>query len=247
MKTRLLLFMVPIFFVACTSESYILVSKDPNNMVTNWLLREDASLKIKDCYSLTADSLQYYIKHSKGIVICGGEDVNPVHYLKPEYDSLCEGYDNYRDSLEFMLIEFAMLKKIPLLGICRGQQILNIANGGTLIPDIPTFKPNDTVSHRDKKMYSHSVTVTHNSWLNDLAHTNFNVNSRHHQSVGIVAPGFRIAALAPDSIIESIEWIDVLTHPFAKGVQWHPEGLTDSVSIKIALTFINQTNEFEKH
>jgi putative glutamine amidotransferase len=165
-------------------------------------------------------------------------------YNKPEYDSICEGYDNFRDSIELLMIQYAMKNKTPIFGICRGLQILNVGNGGTLIPDIPTFYPESTLKHRIKTEYAHVAIANDDSWLDTQFHiSEFQVNSRHHQSIDSIAPGFKVAAFAPDGVIESIQWTDTTTHPFAVAVQWHPEALNDTLSLQIATLFLQKVTK----
>ncbi len=242
---KLLVFLSFVVFFSCQKkELHILISKDYENMIHNWLQQADENIITHEFYSLPIDSLEHYLNKADGMVLGGGEDVNPKLYDKPDYDSLCEDYDNYRDSIEVLMIQFAMDNKIPIFGICRGQQLLNVVNGGTLIPDIPTFKTKSLLNHRIKTTYAHRVIAVSDSWLaNSFYVDTFDVNSRHHQAVDKLAPGFVVAAFAPDSVIESIILADSLRHPFAAAVQWHPEGLTDTLSFNIARYFINQVKE----
>lgn len=226
-----MLFAVLLFGCAKSeNEKLILVSKDNHHNIETWLTELDGGLIVKEAYNLSADSVKYYLMRADGIIIGGGEDVHPSHYNKMEYIDVCGDIDEYRDTLEFILINFAMEKKVPLLGICRGQQIINVANGGTLIPDIPSYITT-SINHSEKSKYNHKVGVVPDSWLSEIIKLDtFMINSRHHQAVDEIAPNFKIAAYAPDSIIESIEIKNKTAHPFATGVQWHPESLRDSIS-----------------
>ncbi|MFA6400194.1 MAG: gamma-glutamyl-gamma-aminobutyrate hydrolase family protein [Salinivirgaceae bacterium] len=238
------LFIVGAFiFISCQQpqKTFILISKDYNSNIQQWLTKADPKIETRIFYDIPSDSMEYFLTIANGMVLGGGEDVNPLVYNKPEYDSICEGYDNYRDSIELLMIHFAMKNKTPIFGICRGLQILNAGNGGTLIPDIPTFYPQSQLNHRIKTEYAHASIATKDGWL--TTHFNvseFQVNSRHHQSIDSIAPGFKVAAHAPDGVIESIQWTDSTTHPFAVGVQWHPEALNDSLSMQIANLFLQK-------
>ena len=112
---------------------------------------------------------------------------------------------------------------IPLLGICRGHQILNVVNEGSLIIDIPSDF--DTlVAH--SKGHKHMVQVVEGTLLYEiLGEDSGMVNTSHHQAVEILAPGFRASAYATDGLIEAIEPVDRTKHPFILGVQWHPESM----------------------
>jgi putative glutamine amidotransferase len=182
--------------------------------------------------------MEYFLLRADGIVIGGGEDVNPALYGKPEYLEVCGKVDDFRDSIEGVLIRFAFNNGIPLLGICRGQQMINVVAGGTLIPDLPTYKPGPIV-HRNESDSAHTIYAESGSWLAGLiGQDTVWVNSRHHQSVDEVSQKFRIAAFAPDGVIESIEIKPGEDHPFAIAVQWHPESLYDSLSFSIGRLFL---------
>ena len=141
-----------IFIIGCDSQkesdttavdkrqqSVLLVSKDGSGNIRPWIRSLDSEITIVECYGLSNDSLNYYLNIADAIIIGGGNDVNPEHYNKPEYAAICGKFDNYRDSLEFKMIHYASENKVPIMGICRGQQIINVAHGGSLIPDIPTY------------------------------------------------------------------------------------------------------------
>jgi putative glutamine amidotransferase len=212
------------------SRSVVLISKDNGNNIAQWLGALDSTLTFKVAYGLGKDSLNYWLKNAKAVIIGGGEDVNPRWYAKPQYDSLCGNYDDYRDTLEIAMINYARTEKIPLMGICRGQQIINVAHGGSLLPDIPT-RVKDYQNHRSKKDSAHILLGVEGTWLSPSQNSKtLWVNSRHHQAVETLAPHFTIAAYAPDSVIESIYISDTTVHPFTMAVQFHPENLRDSLA-----------------
>lgn len=235
-------YLIVLGFVACSNnpKKIILISKDYNSNVKNWLLKMDSTLLTKEFYSIAKDSMNFYLQQASGIVLGGGEDVNPTLYNKPEYKAICEVPDNFRDSIEFLLINYAVKNKIPLLGICRGNQILNVANGGTLIPDIPSFKKNCKENHRSSKDSAHVIIPTSDSWIGKSFGNTIWVNSKHHQSIAQVADIFKVAAISGDSIIESIQVKDTVLHPFLIGVQWHPELLHDSLSVVLGKMFLRK-------
>jgi putative glutamine amidotransferase len=218
----------------------LLISKDDRNEhIRTWIRSLDAEIIIKQCYGMPKDSLDYYLNIADAIIIGGGEDVNPTLYNKPEYVEVCGEFDNYRDSLEFKMIHFASDKKIPIMGICRGQQIMNVAHGGSLIPDIPTYVDNFN-THRSDKDSAHIILPVEGTWLTDyFQQDSFWVNSTHHQSIDRLAEVFEIAAYAPDSVVEAIFIRDKTIHPFTMGVQFHPERLRDSLSNKFGMMFLN--------
>lgn len=151
------------------------------------------------------------------LIFCGGEDVAPSRYGETNHVNL--GKVNLRrDAWEFALSDEAIRRRMPLLGICRGCQFLNIRFGGTLWQDLPSEKAGAKV-HRLKG--EHEITVKSGTYLHKLVGQMASVNSRHHQAVKDIAKGFRISAVSPDGVVEAIEGTD---YP-ALGVQFHPETL----------------------
>ena len=151
------------------------------------------------------------------VLFCGGEDVAPSRYGEANHVNLGE-VNLRRDTWEFALSDEAIRRRLPLLGICRGCQFLNIRFGGTLWQDLPSEKAGAKV-HRLKG--EHEITVKSDTCLSKLVDgaKSTSVNSRHHQAVKDLAKGFRISAVSPDGVIEAIEGTD---YP-AVGVQFHPE------------------------
>jgi len=221
----------------------IIISKDNKHHIEKWLGSIDSTLLFKEFYTLPKDSMPYYLHKANGIIISGGEDVNPSLYNKPGYAELCVNIDYYRDSIEIMLIQFAIENKVPILGICRGNQIMNVVYGGTLIPDIPSFT-HSTTNHNVKNDSAHLIIAEPNSWLkNRLSVDKAWVNSRHHQAIAQIASIFQVSAFSSDGIIESIEIKQDQNHPFAVGVQWHPESLKNELSYSIGKLFIDQNKK----
>jgi len=202
-------------------EPLILVSKESGNTFMNWMARADNAIKRINMYNVPADSIACYLSLSDGIIISGGPDINPEIYGKGSELERCGPIDHRRDTLEILMIRYAIENDIPLLCICRGHQILNAANKGTLIIDIPSDY--DTIiAHRQEG--KHMVDVVEGTLLSEIIGLDRGlINSRHHQAVEMVAPGFRASAFAPDGIIEAIEPVDRGEHPFILGLQWHPE------------------------
>lgn len=162
-----------------------------------------------------------------GLMLAGGEDVNPDLYGEPPHPAL-GAVDADRDRFELALIEQALASGLPMLGICRGLQVLNVACGGTLIQDIPSEVPT-ALNHRvpePRNVVAHDIWVTRGTTLSAILQERLNqddacpVNSRHHQAIKRLANGFEVAATAPDGIIEAIERRGDV---FCLAVQWHPE------------------------
>ena len=158
-----------------------------------------------------------------GLVLSGGTDVSPQTYGEQPQDPAWSG-DPERDTYERALIAAALAAHKPVLGVCRGAQILNAALGGGLYQDI-SAQVEGALRHRDWHSYDsngHSVTVADGSWLAGIYGAgDMLVNSVHHQAIRRLAPDLRFTAIAPDGIIEAVERID--DEQFLIGVQWHPE------------------------
>ncbi len=158
------------------------------------------------------------LRHVSGLLLTGGEDVGPERYRASPHAKLGET-DPARDALELALVTAARERGLPLLGICRGIQILNVALGGTLFQDLPSERPGP-IDHADMEQ-RHDVRLAPDSKLSAaLGATTTSVNSRHHQAIRDLAPGLRAAAWAPDGLVEAVEGIDP---PWTMAVQWHPE------------------------
>lgn len=145
----------------------------------------------------------------RGLVLAGGSDVEPSRYGQPNQHA--RNPDPERDGMELRLIGEALERGLPILGICRGAQILNVSFGGTLLQDIE--------GHTGAR---HAVRFEAGSKLAAIAQPR-TVNSRHHQAVGELGEGLRVTVRSPgDDVVEGIEAID---RPFVLAVQWHPEDL----------------------
>jgi putative glutamine amidotransferase len=167
------------------------------------------------------------VREIDGVVFTGGGDVDPGLYGDTPHASYQAAEDG-RDHFETALARAAVEAGVPVLAICRGMQVLNVALGGTLVQDIPSMV-SGALAHMIPEPRFH---IAHEVWVakgarlatlmrdqlveGDVSH----VNSRHHQAVGRVAEGFVVTATAPDGVIEAMERPD---GPFCLAVQWHPE------------------------
>jgi len=163
-----------------------------------------------------------------GVLLTGGEDVDPALYGQDQSEK-CGSPNRARDETEIALALGARHLGKPLLAICRGPQLLNVAFGGTLIQDIPSEVPG-ALNHNaddDRGARVHPVSIAPNSLTaRSIGATEVSVNSLHHQSVKDVAQGFRVTATSPDGIVEAMEWDG--DDWWALAVQWHPEEMNDS-------------------
>ena len=161
-----------------------------------------------------------------GLVLGGGCDVDPKRYGQAVKENAGVEIDPERDTLDFTLLDEARRDGIPVLAICRGLQVVNVALGGTLIQDVPSERKSP-ISHdvpgAEKTRLEHEVSVSGGTLLAGIAGgAELPVNSRHHQAIERAAPGLVVSALAPDGVVEAAE---IRQGPWLVGVQWHPENL----------------------
>ena len=178
-----------------------------------------------------ADPVDAVVRSCAGLVIPGGVDVDPAAYGEERHPTVTD-VDAARDDYEIALVRAALAADLPILAICRGLQVMNVAAGGSLIQDVPS-QVGAAVTHQvaqPKNAIAHDVSLAGGSHLERLmGHAatggRLPVNSRHHQAVGRIAAGFVVTSLAPDGVIEALE----LPHArFCVGVQWHPENFVQS-------------------
>lgn len=178
-----------------------------------------------------------------GLLLPGGGDIHPLRYGEAGTEKLSE-VEEWRDEVELHLLQEACTRGIPVLGICRGMQLMNVYFGGTLYQDIATEHPDallHTAQSPDRSRGSHTVRVSQASTFARLVpEETFVVNSVHHQGVKTLGKELRVAATAPDGLVEAIEYSD---HPFLLGVQWHPEELRDIASRAIFAEFIRHAQD----
>jgi putative glutamine amidotransferase len=213
-----------------------------------WLNTADTSIVCIDLYHMPLDSALLKLASCSGLLISGGQDVDPGRYGQDGDTVKCGTIDFYRDTLEWSLITMAKEMEMPILGICRGLQIFNIYHDGSLYPDLPTDF-DTTVVHRCKDTYvcDHSVRVLKKSGLFIISgQGRGTVNSNHHQGIHRLGSGLAAAARTEDGLIESIEYEDRKNMPFFLGVQWHPErmDLQNPFSLPIATYFIQEAKLF---
>ena len=178
-----------------------------------------------------------------GVLLGGGVDVDPSRYGRTILPDAGVEVDPARDETDFTAFDKAWREETPILGICRGLQVVNVALGGTLVQDIPRERPSEIVHQRTKKEKTrrdHTVGVVGGTRLHEIAATReISVNSRHHQAIEKPAPGLAVSATAPDGTIEGIEVPAETKGPWLVAVQWHPENLAgDPVSERLFAEFV---------
>lgn len=169
-----------------------------------------------------------------GLLLSGGGDVAPLYYGEEPAPGLGQ-VDPQRDALEIALVRAALLRGLPLLGICRGMQVLNVVLGGTLTQDLGKAGGLQHWQQAPRSRPSHTVEIMPGTCLERFLGEGFlAVNSFHHQAVAALAPGLKNAAAAPDGVIEALESLD---DRFLVGVQWHPESLRHPASALLFQAF----------
>jgi putative glutamine amidotransferase len=179
-----------------------------------------------------------YLDLIDGLMITGGAfDVSPDYYGESTKHEKTSTKDR-RTQFEFAITKGAIEQKKPILGICGGEQLLNVVLGGTLIQHIPDTVKN-ALEHEQKNPRTepgHTVTIEKNTLLYKIVGKNtMDVNTAHHQAVAKLAPGTVVNATTSDGVIEGLE---LPSHPFCLGVQWHPEYFVDAADAKIMQAFV---------
>ncbi|MCI9595289.1 MAG: gamma-glutamyl-gamma-aminobutyrate hydrolase family protein [Lachnospiraceae bacterium] len=179
----------------------------------------------------------------QGFIFTGGPDPHPFLWGE-DIHKCCGPISVKRDQMELALLSIAMEQKKPILGICRGAQLINVGLGGDIYQDIDSqYHTVFPIAHQQplpSTYTSHHIDVREGSLLAEISGTSgqIQVNSHHHQSIRKLAPGMIAGGVAPDGLIEEIEMKD---YPFFIGVQWHPEYLyeTDSTSKNLFKRFVD--------
>ncbi|WP_223552973.1 MULTISPECIES: gamma-glutamyl-gamma-aminobutyrate hydrolase family protein [Lysinibacillus] len=184
-----------------------------------------------------------------GLLLSGGYDVHPFLFGAEPTPKLGKVHPE-RDSVELALIEAAFIRQMPIFGICRGMQILNVALGGTVYQDIDSeYHSSKLLKHKQQAargVATHYVHVTPDTLLKTIIEeAQIAVNSFHHQAVNVVSEKMKVAAKSSDGIVEAVVHEDL---PFCLGVQWHPEELAivgDGGSKKLFTAFVRASLKFK--
>ena len=225
MKKLLLILVCSFIFFACQKEQQktILLSKASSNYI-KWI--EDDNIIILDAY--TTKNTDSILALADGIILTGGEDINPLEYNDTSNIKVCGKINFSRDTLERKLFEFAFDNNLPLIGVCRGMQMMNVASGGSLYGDIPS-EIGTTVIHRNNGEVMHEIALSCNNpyytnLIFPLLKDTFLVNSWHHQGLKDISPNLNVIARSYDGLPEAVV-MDDSVHPFMIAVQFHPERL----------------------
>ena len=191
-------------------------------------------------YTENTDVIHSFVSMCDGFIFTGGVDIAPERYGEAASE-LCGEIQPLRDALEFAVLDEVLATGKPILGICRGAQLINVALGGTLYQDIPSECPSD-LAHRQTEArfdFSHDITILPSTPLHALLGvTRIKGNSFHHQAVHTLGKGLAVMAYADDGVIEALWLAD---HPYLRAYQWHPERLydKDDDSRKLFFEFIS--------
>ncbi|WP_134089303.1 gamma-glutamyl-gamma-aminobutyrate hydrolase family protein [Olivibacter sp. XZL3] len=201
------------------------------DLYANWIKGADDGIEIiRVGYALDNFS---EVEKCQALVFTGGEDVHPRRYGRLDYLPYCVpgDFDEQRDAFEWKLLEDVVQRKLPILGVCRGLQLINVFHGGTLIPDIPSWGKFHHAKLPDGNVREHHIYVDPQSELAGLVQcTEGTVNSLHHQSADKIGKDLVASAISKDGVVEALEWKDKQDKPFLCLVQWHPERMADTES-----------------
>jgi putative glutamine amidotransferase len=212
----------------------------PGKLPNCWVMGQRYVRVLADCGAVPVlipplqgdePTLRAIFNQLDGLFLTGGVDIDPAHYGEDRH-SACDEPDPARDWAELLLIRWALAERKPVLGVCRGIQVLNVACGGTLHQHLPEQMP--AVKHDyfprpgndlTRDYLAHEVEVGRGTRLAEvMGEARPRVNSMHHQGIKRLAPGLSASAFAPDGLIEGVE----MGGPgYVVGVQWHPEELAD--------------------
>jgi putative glutamine amidotransferase len=213
----------------------------------NWIQASNPNIQVIDLYGLTIDSISFLLKNIDGLIISGGPDINPNLYHEDSIAYLCETPDNYRDSIEMMSLQYSFSHHIPILGICRGHQIMNVFFGGSLYADIPTQVINNTNHRKTDGIAYHSISFSPTSVFKEWnLQDSVVVNSAHHQAVKRLGDSLVAIAFTDDGLVEAYQYANY--KPFLLGVQFHPEHMQgQAISDSIRSKFIAAANKTYQH
>ena len=171
------------------------------------------------------ESIREMVEHVDGVILSGGHDVNPYNYGEDPLLKIGEVFPE-RDVFDMEIYKTAVKFNKPVFGICRGFQIINVVNGGSLYQDL-SYADFVKLKHDQQdnpSQATHFVKFEEGTFLRDILGEESKVNSFHHQILKDVAPGFKVVAKSPDGVVESIQ--KITEDCFVVGVQWHPEMLS---------------------
>ncbi|MCW3126247.1 MAG: peptidase [Bacteroidetes bacterium] len=189
-----------------------------------WIKGDDADIEIIE---LSAEHQNWdEIEDCDGILLTGGVDMHPQFYDSKErkYPFAPEEFNVARDEFEMHVFETALNLEHPILAICRGHQLVNVALGGNLIQDIAAANEIHKRGEEDKQ---HGITTEPGTLLREISGESGQINSAHHQAIKDLSEELMVNSHSPDGIVEGAEWLDKDDKPWLLTVQWHPERMLD--------------------
>lgn len=192
-----------------------------------WVKGNDENIELVELHweKHNLDEVWDLVEDCDGIVLSGGVDIHPRFYEseRTEFPNGDGKFNEERDEFEMHVFETALNFNLPVLGVCRGHQLINVALGGKLMQDLEEGGNKDHRRHNDKDG-EHQIKIVENSLLAEIANTTTGeINSAHHQGISIVADELMASAYSPDFVIEATEWKHKTDKPWLLCVQWHPE------------------------
>lgn len=232
-------------------ELLIAISKErltEGKRYSEWLANQNINFRYIDLSTVSKNDLSDSLLKCSALLLTGGADIYPGTYGKEGDTARCGRFDRKRDSIEFEAFSIARTLQMPILGICRGMQLINIASGGSLWIDLPEDLRTGSL-HREgiEGWTMHEVNLKAGSLLHNLSSDSIQkVASNHHQGIEKLGAGLKAIAESEDGLIEAVTNAD--HYPtFFIAVQWHPEWMDygDQLSGKLAKTFIEAAIKFQ--
>lgn len=219
-----------------------------------WIKGDNADIEIVELHweKHSLDEVWDEVEDCDGIVLTGGVDTHPSFYdsERLEYPNRPQNWNEERDEFEMHVFETAMNFNVPVLAICRGHQLVNVALGGKLMQDLEEGGNKDHRRHGEVDG-EHEIKLSDKSLLAQIAGVSIgNVNSAHHQGISVLADELMASAYSPDNVIEAAEWRDKTDKPWLLCVQWHPERMKDKdnspLSKNIREKFLEEAKRTQK-
>ena len=213
--------------------------EDKLDQYVEWIHSVDKSVEVVKFSHKAKGSAR--VSDLDGMLLTGGGDVHPKFYGMEQQASRTSDVNEQRDLFEFEIIEQALSSDLPLLGVCRGMQVVNVSLGGSLFTDLVSEGYGSHESPKGKER-RHRISIAPHSLLRVLAErTEQDVNSYHHQAVQKLGQGLVPSAVSEDGVVEAAEWAIKDGMPFLMLVQWHPErSLKEVVSQNLATLFLRE-------
>jgi putative glutamine amidotransferase len=215
--------------------------EDKLRQYIEWIQKVDPSAEF-EVLSSTLDN-PGAVSNVDALLLTGGGDIDPEFYGRPDLRDAANDINRQRDEFEFDVIKRALDSDLPILGVCRGMQVMNVALGGSLYVNLKTSGFNDHSTPKSGGL-RHDIAVEPNSLLSGLAGgLKQEVNSYHHQAVHDLGQGLMQTAVSTDGVVEAAEWSTKEGMSFLLLVQWHPEralGNVDTFSTNLAKIFLRE-------